>query len=99
MKKIKKTYDRAFKENAVKLSLERKNQSSLARELGIDPSILRRWRREYEQYKENSWQGKGNAPLSEIEREILRLKKELQRAKLEAEILKKAIAFISKNDC
>ena len=33
-------FDKAFKENAVKLSLERKNVSELAQELGIAPFLL-----------------------------------------------------------
>jgi transposase len=44
MKKQRTYYDRSFKENAVKLSHQRTNQSALARELGVDPALLRRWR-------------------------------------------------------
>jgi len=44
MRKQRTHFDKAFKENAVKLSLERKNISELAQELGIAPFLLYRWR-------------------------------------------------------
>lgn len=37
MTKIRKKYDRTFKERAVELSKDRKNISELARELGVQP--------------------------------------------------------------
>ena len=43
MKKERTHYDKTFKEDAVKLSLERKNVSELAQELGVDPMLLYRW--------------------------------------------------------
>ncbi len=49
MKKERTYYDKAFKENAVKLSFERKNVSELAHELGVDPLLLYRWRKEYQE--------------------------------------------------
>jgi transposase len=51
MRKQRTHYDKAFKENAVKLSLERKNVSDLAHELGISPALLYRWRTETDQLK------------------------------------------------
>jgi transposase len=47
MRKQRTHYEKAFKENAVKLSLERKNVTELARELGIEPLLLYRWRKEF----------------------------------------------------
>ena len=49
MRKQRTHFDKAFKENAVKLSLERKNVSELAQELGIVPFLLYRWRKEFQQ--------------------------------------------------
>ena len=40
MRKQRTHYDKAFKENAVKLSIERKNVSELAHELGVEPLLL-----------------------------------------------------------
>jgi transposase len=93
-----KDYDRSFKENAVRLSYERSNITALARELGIGSNLLFRWRKESEQFKEASFQGKGNARLTEEQKEIHRLRKELSNRELEIEILKKAMGIISKSD-
>lgn len=46
MRKQRTHYYKTFKENAVKLSLERKNVTELAHELGIEPQLLYRWRKE-----------------------------------------------------
>ena len=97
MESKKKSYDRHFKDNAVRLSYERSNQSALARELGIQPKDLYRWRSEYEEFKSASFPGKGNARLTDDQREIKRLEKELSNTKLELEILKKAVSIISKS--
>jgi transposase len=98
METNRKRYDRAFKENAVKLSYQRKNQSALARELGVDHRVLRRWRKEYEQFKDKSFQGSGNARLSDQEKELRDLRKALTNKTLELEILKKAMGIISQSD-
>ncbi|MDD2283954.1 MAG: transposase [Paludibacter sp.] len=65
MRKQRTHYDKTFKENAVKLSLERKNVSELAQELGVDPLLLYRWRKEYQQKGEARFPGKGVQSLSE----------------------------------
>ncbi len=91
-------YDRKFKEEAVKLSYERHNLSSLARELGVDYKALLRWRKEYEQFKEASFQGNGNVRLTDEQKEIKRLQKELSTRTTELEILKKALGIISTSD-
>ncbi|NMB49441.1 MAG: transposase [Bacteroidales bacterium] len=54
MRKQKTHVDNTFKENTVKLGLERKNVSELAQELGIAPFLLYRWRKEFRQ-KGNCW--------------------------------------------
>ena len=96
--KIRRTYDRDFKEKAVALSKLRGNTREVAEELGIDPSILRRWIRESDQYDNNSFPGNGKPKLTDDERELSRLRKELQEMKMERDILKKAISIFSASD-
>jgi transposase len=91
-------YDRQFKESAVKLSIERNNFSDVARELGICSRMLRRWKDESEQFKGSSFQGSGVVRMTDFQKENQQLKKELQRQKLENEILKKALGIISVSD-
>ena len=59
MRKQRTHYDKTFKDNAVKLSFERKNVSKLAHELGISPTLLYRRRKEYQERWENSFPGNG----------------------------------------
>lgn len=98
MRKQRMHYDKSFKENAVKLSLERKNVTELARELGIEPIVLYRWRKEFQEKGSLSFPGNGVQALSEEAKELANLKKRLMEAKIERDILKKALGIISKSD-
>ena len=60
MKQVRKIYDKAFKEKAVQLSYDRTNVSELARELGVTAPQLYKWRKEFEEFGEGSFLGKGN---------------------------------------
>lgn len=83
---------------AVELVKSGKSSAEVSRELGVASSTINRWRREFEADPKNCFPGNGNAQLSEQEREILQLKKELREAQLEVEILKKAVSIFSKRD-
>lgn len=91
-------YSKKFKENAVKLSYERSSQSALANELGISPTHLSKWRKEFAEHGSASFQGRGVERLSDEQRRIKDLEKALKNRELELEILKKAIAVFSKID-
>ncbi len=91
-------YDREFKQKAVELSFARGNAKEIAKELGIGPELLYRWRREYQRYENNSFPGKGKPKMTDLEREIARLRKELRDAKMERDILKKAVSIFSRSD-
>ena len=97
MKKQRTHYEKAFKENAVKLSRDRKNVSELAHELGIEPFLLYRWRKEFQENGESAFSGKGNAILSEERKKIIELEKSLREVEIERDILKKAMSIISKS--
>lgn len=98
MKRIRKTYDAAFKHQAVELAKERKNKSELARELGITPTLLYKWCKESEEFGEASFPGNGNLKLTPDQERIRELEKQLAASQLEHEILKKAIGIFSKAD-
>lgn len=98
MKRTRRKYDKEFKLMAVNLCQTGKAVSQVANELDIKTDLLRRWKREYEKLQESSFSGNGNANLSDLERENLRLKKELREAQLERDILKKAVSIFSKGD-
>jgi len=98
MTQTRKKYDKEFKQKAVELAAARGNAAEIAEELGIKTDLLYRWRREYNQYEKNSFPGQGKVKMTEQEREIARLKKELRDAKMERDILKKAISIFSVSD-
>ena len=96
--KRRKKYDREFKQMAVELSNTREDIPALAAELDIRPDLLYRWRREAEAHKQASFPGQGNKIMTDEQKEIARLKKELCDALIERDILKKAIRIFSKSD-
>ena len=94
-----KKYDKAFKERALKLLGEGRKVSRLAEELGIPATYLYRWKRESQQFAEEArFSGNGNARLTDEQKRIKELEKELADVKLEHEILKKAIHIFSQSD-
>ena len=93
-----KVFDKAFKENAVKLSRQRKNQSDLAKELGISRFLLNKWIKESDEYGVASFPCRGIERLAEEQRKIKDLERSLKERELELEILKKAIAIFSKKN-
>ncbi len=90
-----KKYDREFKVNAVKLYRESgKSMEEIGRDLGIPKATLHGWIREFKEYGENSFPGKGK--LLPCNEEIYRLKKQLADVTMERDILKKAAAIFLK---
>ena len=98
MNQMRKKYDKEFKQKAVELSYARGNAKEIADELGILAELLYRWRREYQKYENNSFPGKGKPKMTDLEKENARLRKELRDAKMERDILKKAVSIFSKSD-
>jgi transposase len=98
MTQVRQKYDREFKRKAVELSFARGNAREIAEELGIRPELLYRWRREFQKYENNSFPGKGKPKMTDLEKEVARLRKELRDAKMERDILKKAVSIFSKSD-
>jgi transposase len=91
-----KTFDGQFKIDAVNLVLEGKRSAQeIARDLGVDANTLYRWKRELSRGSANAFPGKGR--LTAQEEELRRLRRELEQAKEDREILKKALEFFSKH--
>jgi transposase len=95
MEKVKRTYDKEFKINTVKLILSnQKRISELSRELGINENTLHLWKQKYLKDAEDAFPGKGHQ--SPIDSELTRLKRENRVLKEERDILKKALGIFSK---
>ena len=91
-------YTAAFRPEAVRLITEHGyGVTEAARNLGINAPMLGRWRRQMEQQKKAL---RGNGHLSVEHEELLRLRKENQRLRMEREILKKTVRFFaSESSC
>lgn len=93
-KNVRKHYDKEFKLNAVKLSIDTKRSTaSIARDLGIDAHTLYSWVREYRDDAEQAFPGKGN--LRPEDEEHRQLKKRVADLEEENAILKKAMGYFS----
>ena len=91
------SYDWAFKVEAVRLvSEERRRVTEVARNLGINPNQLHRWKSAYGGLSEEgqlAFPGKGH--LLPDQEELRRLRRELADVTEERDILKKALAVFS----
>lgn len=88
------TYDKEFKKEAVRLVLEERYRAAeVERNLGIGSNIVSRWIREGKEDPEYAFPGKGR--LKPPDEQIHALKRELERVKRERDILKKAVAIFS----
>ena len=89
-KRKRRQHSEEFKREAVKLVLDsRLSVAEAARNLGIHPNLLRKWKQSIEAENEDT-------ALTEDERmEIARLRAENRRLRMERDILKKAAAFFA----
>ena len=96
MSKRRRQYTREFKVEAAKLSYNSdKPVEQIAKDLGVSQSSLNRWRSEYRADPEQAFPGQGQ--MKERDEEVAQLKKELRQARMENEILKKAVAIFTQS--
>ncbi|MDD4591148.1 MAG: transposase [Parabacteroides sp.] len=98
MRKQRTHYDKVFKDNAVKLSFERKNVSKTAHELGISPTLLYRWRNKHQERGESSFPDNGVRSREREAGKVAELEKRLKEDETGRDILKKALGIISTSD-
>tara|TARA_Y100000294_G_scaffold161497_1_gene165936 strand:+ start:171 stop:485 length:315 start_codon:yes stop_codon:yes gene_type:complete len=98
MRRKAKHYTLEFKQKAVELSYATGSVAQVCEDLDILPAVLYRWRKEQKNYGKNSFPGRGNPKMTDEQKEIARLKKQLKEAELERDILKKAIGIFSASD-
>jgi transposase-like protein len=89
-------YTREFRQEAVKLVIEEKlSWFKAARRLSLPTSTLGNWVKAYQDGKLGTI-GKTYRPLTEIEMELARVKKENAELRMERDILKKAAAYFAR---
>jgi transposase len=90
-----KKYENEFKAMIVELSKSGIKPKQIIEDYGLDPGMVRRWKREYAAKAGNFSQKTKLSPEAE---ELKALKKELRSVKMERDILKKAVGIFSKSD-
>ena len=89
-------YTREFRQEAVRLVVEDKiSCREAAHRLSLAPSTLAYWVKAYKAGKLGEI-GKVQKPLTEVETDLARTKKELAEVKMERDILKKAAAYFAR---
>ena len=95
-KKKRKSYSREFKKEAVALITEKGyGIAEASRNLGIEYSVLRRWKMQLADNPQNAFPGKGKR--SPDDKAFKDLQRELERLKEERDILKKALAYFAED--
>ena len=95
MKPERRKYTREFKLEAVRLAAEsERSAAAVARDLGIPPNNLYKWRQELTEDGQEAFPGHGR--VTDKDDQIRYLRRELDKARQEAEILKKALLYFTK---
>jgi transposase len=88
-------YSREFKVEAVRLAAEsERSAAAVARDLGIPANNLYKWRQQLIDDGDEAFPGRGR--MRDKDDEIRHLRRELDKARQEAEILKKALLYFTK---
>lgn len=91
-----KRFTNDYKKEMVKLITELgKKPTDVARDIGVTPTTIRRWVKQYSLHGEDAFPGKGNLRPSDAEQK--RLEKEIRDLKEENAILKKAMGIFSRD--
>jgi transposase len=95
MKRQRRTFTPEFKREAVRLLGQEGGHSlsAVARDLELDPKMLRRWREELAQDEVSAFPGPGHQKPEQ--EDLRRLHREIERLRQEREILKKALVIFS----
>ncbi len=70
--------------------------AATARELGINASLLGRWKQQLTDNGEQAFPGKGR--MKPLEEEVRRLQRELKRVRQEQDFLEKATAYFAREN-
>ena len=88
----KRVHDDSFRKMAVELANSRGSIKEFAEELGINQSLLSKWKQRESGSKQNTF------GLTEEQKLIKKLQKELKDVQMERDILKKAVGIFSRGD-
>jgi len=90
-------YDSEFERNAVRLSKEAgRTVPEVAENLGVGSALIYRWRQQEHENSALAFPGNGNIALTQEQKRIRALEKQLKDPAMERDILKKAMAIFSR---
>ncbi len=89
-------FDETFKRHAVQISLQGdRSIRQVAKQLGINDSLLHTWRRQYAPTPASASAVKGGLTPEQKDEEIVRLRAEVHRLREREVILKKSLGILS----
>jgi transposase len=95
MKKQRKTYTKEFKLETIRLyENSDKSAAAIEHDLELPAGVIHKWRSRLARQGQKAFVGKGHQ--GELEAEVKRLRRELEVARQERDILKAAVVFFSK---
>ena len=94
MARARRRFSREFKLEAVRQLVAGRQLTQVARELGVDPTVLRRWKDQVNVDPASACPGNGQPRADEAE--LVRLRREVAQLRLERDFLKKAAAFFAR---
>jgi transposase len=94
MKPTRRRFTREFKLEVVRQLASGRRQADVARELGVDAQVIRRWQDQVQVDPATAFPGNGRRAREEDE--LQRLRREVTQLRAERDFLKKAAAFFAK---
>lgn len=94
MKQTRRRFSREFKLEAVRQLTRGRRLADVARELGVDAQVMRRWVGQVAVDPSTAFPGNGRARHEEAE--LQRLRREVTQLRAERDFLKKVAAFFAK---
>jgi transposase len=94
MTRARRKFSKEFKHEAVRQLTAGRQLTQVARELGVDPTVLRRWQEQVKVDPASAFPGNGQQRAEEAE--LVRLHREVVQLRAERDFLKKAAAFFAK---
>lgn len=94
MKPTRRRFSKEFKLEVVRQLGSGRRQADVARELGVDAQVIRRWQGQVKIDPGTAFPGNGRRAREEDE--LQRLRKEVVQLRAERDFLKKAAAFFAK---
>ena len=94
MKQTRRRFTREFKLEVVRQLASGRRLADVARELGVDAQVIRRWQGQVKVDLTTAFPGNGRRARQE--EELQRLRREVTQLRAERDFLKKAAAFFAK---